>query len=141
MEAVHRHEHRRVAERVRDEPRERRLAAAGRPGDAEDRAPAARCERARAGEQRVEVVDDHGHYGRALRRSIVTILAGLAILCVAAVIDVTLLGGDGKVRRGIARDCLTILEDRTPCGRLRRVVPHHEGGADVGRLPEAAAAE
>jgi hypothetical protein len=50
-----------------------------------------------------------------LRRTLVTILAGLAILCVVAVIDVTLLGGDGKYRRGVARDCLTILEDRTPC--------------------------
>jgi hypothetical protein len=43
-------------------------------------------------------------------------LAGLAIITAVGVIDVTLLGGSGKVRRGVARDCLTILEDRTPCG-------------------------
>jgi hypothetical protein len=39
------------------------------------------------------------------------ILAGLAVICVVAVVDVTLLGGDGNYRRGgVARDCLTILE-------------------------------
>ena len=51
-----------------------------------------------------------------MRRTIVTILAGLAIIAAVGVIDVTLLGGDGKYRRHVARDCLTILEDRTPCG-------------------------
>jgi hypothetical protein len=51
-----------------------------------------------------------------LRRTVVTILAGLAVICAVAVVDVVLLGGDGKVRRGIVRDCLTILEDPTPCG-------------------------
>ena len=45
-----------------------------------------------------------------------TVLAGLAVICAIAVVDVTLLGGDGNVRRGVARDCLTILEHPTPCG-------------------------
>jgi hypothetical protein len=58
---------------------------------------------------------DHGGYGRALKRIVLTILAGLAVICVVAVVDVTLLGGDGKGRRG-PRDCLTIQEHRTPCG-------------------------
>ena len=52
-----------------------------------------------------------------MRRSLVAILAGLAVICVVAVVDVTLLGGDGKYRRGgVARDCLTILEHPTGCG-------------------------
>ena len=56
-----------------------------------------------------------------MRRTVVPILAGLAILCVVAVIDVTLLGGDGKYRRGIGTsvsvgDCVTIEEKRTACG-------------------------
>ena len=55
-------------------------------------------------------------YGRALRRIVISVLAGLAIIAAVGVIDVTLLGGDGKYRRGIARDCLTILERPTPCG-------------------------
>ena len=46
----------------------------------------------------------------------VTILAGLAVVCVVAVIDVTLLGGTGEPGRG-PRDCLTILEQRTSCDR------------------------
>jgi hypothetical protein len=50
-----------------------------------------------------------------LRRTVVTILAGLAVICAAAVIDVTLLGGEGKGRRYGPRDCLTILEKRTGC--------------------------
>jgi hypothetical protein len=50
-----------------------------------------------------------------LRRTVLTVLAGLAVICVVAVVDVTLLGGDGKGRRG-PRDCLTIQEHRTPCG-------------------------
>ena len=45
-----------------------------------------------------------------------TVLAGLAVICAVAVVDVTLLGGDGKVLRGVPRDCLTILEHPTPCG-------------------------
>jgi hypothetical protein len=51
-----------------------------------------------------------------LRRTVVAILAGLAVICAVAVVDVTLLGGDGKYRRGVARDCLTVLEHPTPCG-------------------------
>ena len=46
----------------------------------------------------------------------VTILAGLAVICAAAVIDVTLLGGTGAPSRG-PRDCLTIQEQRTSCDR------------------------
>ena len=49
------------------------------------------------------------------------ILLAFAALCAVAVIDVTLLGGSGKVRRGIGTsvsvgDCVTIREQRTPCG-------------------------
>ena len=61
----------------------------------------------------------------------VTILAGLAVICAVAVVDVVVLGGDGKVRRGIVRDCLTILEDPHAVRRLRRLVPDHEGEADA----------
>ncbi len=46
----------------------------------------------------------------------VAILAGLAVICVAAVVDVTLLNGTGEPTRG-PRDCLTILEQRTSCDR------------------------
>jgi hypothetical protein len=51
-----------------------------------------------------------------LKRTVVAILAGLALICVAAVIDVTLLGGTGEPTRG-PRDCLTIQELRTSCDR------------------------
>jgi hypothetical protein len=51
-----------------------------------------------------------------LKRTVVAILAGLALICVAAVIDVTLLGGTGAPTRG-PRDCLTIQELRTSCDR------------------------
>ena len=77
-----------------------------------------------------------------MRRTLATILTGLAILCAVAVIDVTLLGGDGKVRRGIARDCLTILEDRTPCGdsdawyRITKEEPTSDGCAKGRRRSE-----
>jgi len=40
----------------------------------------------------------------------------LAFICIAAVIDVTLLGGTGEPTRG-PRDCLTIQELRTSCDR------------------------
>ena len=77
-----------------------------------------------------------------MRRTLATIVAGLAILCVVAVIDVTLLGGDGKVRRGIVRDCLTILEDRTPCGdsdawyRITKEEPTSDGCSKGRRRSE-----
>jgi hypothetical protein len=51
-----------------------------------------------------------------LRRTVLAILAGLAVICVVAVIDVTLLDGTGEPTRG-PRDCLTILEQRTSCDR------------------------
>jgi hypothetical protein len=53
------------------------------------------------------------------RRAVLTLLGGLAAICVVAVISVTLLGGDGTYRRygGGPKDCLTILEDRTSCSR------------------------
>jgi hypothetical protein len=38
-----------------------------------------------------------------------------AALCAVAVFSVTVLGGDGTYRRYGAKDCLTILEDRTAC--------------------------
>jgi len=75
-----------------------------------------------------------------LRRTVSTILAGLAVISVVAVIDVTLLGGDGKYRRHVARDCLTILEDATPCGdsdawyRPTKDKPA-AGGCSRGRRP------
>jgi hypothetical protein len=47
---------------------------------------------------------------------VVTILAGLAVICAAAVIDVTLLGGTGAPTHG-PRDCLTIQEQRMSCDR------------------------
>ena len=55
------------------------------------------------------------------RRTILFILLAFAALCAVAVIDVTLLSGSGKVRRGIGTsvsvgDCVTIREQRTPCG-------------------------
>jgi hypothetical protein len=59
---------------------------------------------------------DHGGYRGALRRTVLTILAGLAVICAVAVIDVTLLGGTGEPTRG-PRDCLTIQELRTSCDR------------------------
>jgi hypothetical protein len=48
------------------------------------------------------------------------VIAFLAV-CVVAVIDVTLLGGNGEYRRGMGTsvnvgDCVTILEQRTGCG-------------------------
>jgi hypothetical protein len=59
MEAVHRDEHGAVAERGGDLGGERRLAAAGRAGDAEEATVAARGQGSRAGEQRFQVVDHH----------------------------------------------------------------------------------
>lgn len=55
------------------------------------------------------------------RRTILYILLAFAALCAVAVVDVTLLGGSGKVRRGIGTsvsvgDCVTIQEKRTACG-------------------------
>ncbi|MEO8688275.1 MAG: hypothetical protein ABI611_08630 [Solirubrobacteraceae bacterium] len=55
------------------------------------------------------------------RRTIVFILIAFAGLCAVAVIDVTLLGGSGKYRRGTGTavsvgNCVTIQEKRTACG-------------------------
>ena len=90
--------------------------------------------RARARAVRRLELADHGRYGRGLKRTVVAILAGLALICVAAVIDVTLLGGTGAPTRG-PRDCLTIQELRT-VRPLRRLVPTDEGEAHVRRLLE-----
>lgn len=71
------------------------------------------------------------------------ILLAFAALCAVAVIDVTLLGGTGKVRRGIGTsvsvgDCVTIQEKRTACGdedawyRVTRQRPT-SGGCSAGR--------
>jgi hypothetical protein len=54
------------------------------------------------------------------RRTILFILIAFAALCVVAVIDVTLLGGTGKFRRGMGTsvsvgNCVTIQEQRTGC--------------------------
>ena len=94
---------------------ERRLAAAGRARDAEDRALAAAGQRAGAGGQALELARSRrvwsrleAHLGRHPRR------AGL--ICAAAVVDVTLLGGTGAPTHG-PRDCLTIQERRTSCDR------------------------
>jgi hypothetical protein len=51
-----------------------------------------------------------------LKRTVLIGLAGLAVICAVAVIDVTLLGGTGEYTRG-PRDCLTILEQRISCDR------------------------
>jgi hypothetical protein len=51
-----------------------------------------------------------------LRRTVLIALAGLAVICAVAVVDVTLLGGTGYLDRG-PRDCLTILEQRISCAR------------------------
>ena len=72
------------------------------------------------------------------RRTILFILLAFAALCFVAVIDVTLLGGSGKVRRGIGTsvsvgDCVTIQEKRTACGdedawyRVTRQRPTSDG--------------
>ena len=45
----------------------------------------------------------------------VSILVGLVLLSAAGVVYATVLGGDGTYRRYGPRDCLTILEDATPC--------------------------
>ena len=42
-------------------------------------------------------------------------ILSFAALCAVAVFSVTVLGGDGTYRRYGAKDCLTILEDRTAC--------------------------
>jgi len=46
---------------------------------------------------------------------VVSILLGLVLLFGAGVVYATVLGGDGTYRRYGPRDCLTILEDKTPC--------------------------
>ena len=81
------------------------------------------------------------------RRAILVMLLALAALCAVAVIDVTLLGGSGKNRRGIGTsvsvgDCVTIQEKRTACGdsdawyRVRRERPTSDGCASPQRRSE-----
>jgi hypothetical protein len=81
------------------------------------------------------------------RRTILFILIAFAALCVVAVIDVTLLGGSGKVRRGIGTsvsvgDCVTIQEKRTACGdsdawyRVSRQRPTSDGCTSPRRRSE-----
>ena len=81
------------------------------------------------------------------RRTILFILLAFAALCVVAVIDVTLLGGSGKVRRGIGTsvsvgNCVTIQEKRTACGdsdawyRVSRQRPTSDGCTSPRRRSE-----
>ena len=61
-------------------------------------------------------------------------LAG-CLICVAAVVDVTLLGGTGAPTRG-PRDCLTIQELRTSCDRSDAWYRPTKQKPDVRRLLE-----
>jgi hypothetical protein len=74
-------------------------------------------------------------------------LLAFAALCAVAVIDVTLLGGSGKHRRGIGTsvsvgDCVTIQERRTACGdqdawyRVTREPPTSDGCSTSRRRSE-----
>jgi hypothetical protein len=81
------------------------------------------------------------------RRAIRFTLLAFAALCVVAVIDVTLLGGSGKYRRGIGTsvsvgDCVTIQEKRTACGdsdawyRVSKERPTSDGCSSPRRRSE-----